>query len=156
MSFLSKYTDSIHLFTRAAFAFAFKKLFGTEVNKELLISFLNSLMDRPKVLVDAVFERFFEQADIANFTKQELYDYRESQKDYWDMFSVVETAENKGVAKGIAIGEERGIAIGEERERDKAYAQKLASARNLKSFGTLSNAQIAKALGVSENEVENA
>lgn len=61
---------------------------------------LDSLMDRPKALVDAVFERFFEQADIANFTKQELRDYRESQKDYWDMYSVVETAENKGRAEG--------------------------------------------------------
>ena len=44
-------------------------------------------------------ERFFEQAEIANFTPQELNDYRESQKDYWGLFSVMETAENKGVTR---------------------------------------------------------
>ena len=32
--------------------FAFKKLFGTEVNKELLISFLNSLFDGEEVVKD--------------------------------------------------------------------------------------------------------
>ena len=32
--------------------FAFKKLFGTEVNKELLISFLNSLFDGREVIKD--------------------------------------------------------------------------------------------------------
>ena len=32
--------------------FAFKKLFGTEVNKELLISFLNSLFDGKEVVKD--------------------------------------------------------------------------------------------------------
>ena len=44
-------------------------------------------------------ERFFEQAEIANFTPQELNDYWDSQKDYWDLFSVMETAENKGVTR---------------------------------------------------------
>ena len=35
--------------------FAFKKLFGTEVNKELLISFLNSLFDGEEVVKDLTY-----------------------------------------------------------------------------------------------------
>ena len=101
--------------------FAFKKLFGTEANKECLIGFLNSLfdgeeeildmknlnslMERPKALQEAVFKRFFEAAEIANFTPNEMYDYRESQKQMWDLYSVTTTAEKKGIAKGRAEGE---------------------------------------------------
>ena len=35
--------------------FAFKKLFGTEVNKELLISFLNSLFDGEEIVKDLTY-----------------------------------------------------------------------------------------------------
>lgn len=56
---------------------------------------LESLLERPKVLQDAVFKKFFEQAEIANFTPEERYDYRESQKDFWDINNVIETAERK-------------------------------------------------------------
>ena len=66
---------------------------------------LNSLMERPKALQEAVFKRFFEAAEIANFTPNEMYDYRESQKQMWDLYSVTTTAEKKGIAKGRAEGE---------------------------------------------------
>lgn len=56
---------------------------------------LESLLERPKVLQDAVFKKFFEQAEIANFTPEERYDYRESQKDFLDINNVIETAERK-------------------------------------------------------------
>lgn len=113
---------------------------------------LYRLLDRPKALQEAVFLRFFEQAEIANFTQEERRDYRESQKDFWDLFAVTETAEKRGRAEGRA----EGIAIGAEREREKAYQEKLASAHSFKSLGTLSIADIAKALGLTENEVEEA
>ena len=32
-------------------------------------------------------------------TLQEQYDYRESQKDFWDINNVIETAEKKGVKR---------------------------------------------------------
>jgi predicted transposase/invertase (TIGR01784 family) len=60
---------------------------------------LESLLERPKVLQDAVFKKFFEQAEIANFTPEEKYDYRESQKNFWDINNVIETAEMKGEKK---------------------------------------------------------
>ena len=53
--------------------FGFKKLFGTEMNKDLLISFLNALLERRQ--------------------------YEASQKEYWDYISTLETAELKGVQK---------------------------------------------------------
>lgn len=116
--------------------FAFKKLFGTEANKDLLISFLNSLfdgtevivtdfdkwlyaiknlatlMERPAALQDAIFQRFFEQAEIAKFNSNDLRSYRESQKDFWDMCAVTETAEKKGRAEGLTEGMEKGRAEG--------------------------------------------
>lgn len=68
---------------------------------------------------------------------------------YWDQISrertAVNAAERKGRAEGIAIGEERG--------RQKAYAEKLVSARNLKALRTLTNAEIACALGITEEQV---
>ena len=68
---------------------------------------LESLLERPKVLQDAVFKKFFEQAEIANFTPEEKYDYRESQKDFWDINNVIETAEMKGEKKSaIKIAKE--------------------------------------------------
>ena len=53
--------------------FGCKKLFGTEMNKDLLISFLNALLERRQ--------------------------YEASQKEYWDYTSTLETAELKGVQK---------------------------------------------------------
>ena len=71
------------------------------------------LMERPKALQELVFQRFFEQAEIANFTPTERYDYRESQKDSWDLYAITETAvENKSKeiagkmkSKGFAVTE---------------------------------------------------
>ena len=70
---------------------------------------LASLLERPKALQEAVFERLFEQAEIAKFTPNELYDYRESQKDFWDMYAVTETAEKKGREEGLKEGRAEGV-----------------------------------------------
>ncbi len=48
----------------------------------------------------------------ANFTAEEQYDYRESQKDFWDLNNVIDTAEKKGFAKGEKTGFEKGIIEG--------------------------------------------
>ena len=89
---------------------------------------LNSLMERPKALQEAVFKRFFEAAEIANFTPNEMYDYRESQKQMWDLYSVTTTAEKKGMKKGLEQGIVKGRAEGRaEGEHNKAVdiAKKL-------------------------------
>ena len=73
---------------------------------------LATLMERPVALQDAVFERFFQQAEIAQFTPEEQRDYRESQKDFWDFCSVTETYEKKGLKKGMEKGMKEGIKKG--------------------------------------------
>ena len=95
--------------------FAFKKLFGTEVNKELLRSFLNSLLNRPKVLYEKVFDQLFTAAEIAKFNPEERTEYEDSLKAFRDWYSVLSTAEHKG----FALGMEEGMAKG---EKNKALA----------------------------------
>lgn len=90
---------------------------------------------------EAIFKRLFEQAEIANFTAEERYDYRESQKNFWDLNNVIETAEMKGRVKGIAEGRMEG-------EHNKA----LDIARNLKSYG-MPMSQIIAMTGLSEDDI---
>lgn len=110
----------------------------------LQASFQNGTIMGISALQEAVFTRLFEQAEIAAFTKDELNDYRESQKDFWDLNSVIETAENKGIAKGRAEGRAEG-----DRNRQ------ISTARTLKSMGLLSIGQIAVATGLSEEEIKD-
>lgn len=92
-----------------------------------------------------MFKRFFEQAEIANFSQEERRDYRESQKDFWDLFAVTETAEKKGRAEGRAEGLAEGEAIGVEKRN-------VQIARNLKAMG-LNSEQIAQATGQTIDEI---
>ncbi len=66
--------------------FGFKKLFGTELNKDCS----------------------FEQAEIAKFTPKERQEYEESMKEYRDYYNTVETAHNNGHAEGLAEGHAKG------------------------------------------------
>ena len=86
--------------------FGFKKLFGTEMNKDLLIS---------------------------SHSESERRQYEESKKVFWDNYSVIKTATDKGHAKGLAEG-------------------KAEVARNLKAMG-LSAPDIAKATGLTAEEI---
>ena len=61
---------------------------------------LSRLLDRPKALQERIFTRLFEQAEIARFTPKERREYQESMKDYWDNYSIVTTALDKGRAEG--------------------------------------------------------
>ena len=53
--------------------FGFKKLFGTEMNKDLLISFLNALLDAGSEKMDdkCFFTRLFKQTEIAKYSEAE-------------------------------------------------------------------------------------
>ena len=101
------------------------------------IKHLGDLEERPAELKEAIFKRLFEQAEIANFTAEERYDYRESQKNFWDLNNVIETAEMKGRVKGIAEGE---------------HTKALDIARNLKSYG-MPMSQIIAMTGLSEDDI---
>ena len=73
--------------------FGFKKLFGTEMNKDLQ---------------DRVFDKLFRQAEIAKYTTDERRQYEASLKEYWDYTSTMDTAYMKGERKGRAEGRAEG------------------------------------------------
>ena len=106
---------------------------------------LGRLLDRPKALQDRVFQKLFEQAEIARYSESERWQYFESQKEYWDNYSIMTTALNKGRAEGKAEGLAEGRAEGRAEE-------KLENARNLKANGVPVEL-IAKSLGLAEEEV---
>ena len=115
---------------------------------------LSRLFERPKALQEKVFTKLFEQAEIAKFNKNELYDYRESQKEYWDWNAVTETAERKGIVKGIAKGRAEGLAEGEKKGRAEGMKEAtIANALNLKKNGVPIEI-IANSLGLSIEEVQ--
>lgn len=66
------------------------------------------LTARPPKLQEKVFERLFSQAEIAKLNPEEMNTYNESQKIYWDNYSVLKTAKNEGRAAGRAEGWEEG------------------------------------------------
>ena len=95
---------------------------------------LYRLLERPKALQDRVFKKLFEQAEIAKYTEAERWEYEASQKEYWDNYSVVKTAERKGEIKGI-------------------QQEKIETIHRLQSMG-LSVEQIAQGAGMNVDEVK--
>ena len=63
------------------------------------IRHLSDLLERPKELYEAVFERFFEQAEIAKFNRQERQGYEDSLKNFRDWYSIMETTKNSKLPK---------------------------------------------------------
>ena len=82
---------------------------------------LASLLERPKALQNRVFDRLFETAEIAKFTKTELSEYWDSLKNFRDWYSVISTAEKKGLEKGM----EKGLEKGREEGREEGEKKKL-------------------------------
>ena len=76
------------------------------------IKHLVTLMERPAVLQEAVFSRFFEQAEIARYTPEEQRGYLESQKEFWDIYSIMSTKYREGRAEGLEEGRAEGRAEG--------------------------------------------
>lgn len=79
--------------------FGFKRIFGTDLNKDLLINFLNSLFNGEEVIKDVKFDA----AAITRFTPIELREYEDSLKAYRDIKNSLDTAEAKGREEGINI-----------------------------------------------------
>ncbi|MBR6272187.1 MAG: PD-(D/E)XK nuclease family transposase, partial [Bacteroidales bacterium] len=56
------------------------------------------LLKQPKELQDQVFTKFFEEARIGKFTKEEQFAYMVSQKHYWDNHNTLAYSYEKGEA----------------------------------------------------------
>ena len=128
---------------------------------------LASLMERPRILQEKVFAHLFEAAEIAKFDRIERYEYQESLKAYRDWFSVMETAEIRGMEKGMTKGREEGMAKGLEKGREEGRKEgkeegrkegrkegALSTARNLKAMNIPLDT-IARATGLTSEEIEN-
>jgi predicted transposase/invertase (TIGR01784 family) len=115
---------------------------------------LGRLLDRPKALQDRVFQKLFEQAEIARYSDLERRRYFESQKEYWDNYSIMTTAEKKGRAEGLAEGRAEGRAEGLAEGEAKGRAEeRLANARSLKLNGVPLEV-IVKSLGLTADEID--
>ena len=105
-----------------------------ETNYDKWIYVLKNLsrLDRqPKHLQNEVFNRLFSEAEIARFNKSELSEYEDSLKAYRDIKNSLDTAEQKGIEKGI---------------------EKVA--RSMKAGGVAIN-DIARFTGLSPEEINN-
>ena len=73
---------------------------------------LYKLTQRPKALCDKVFDRLFEEAEIAKYTPQEQREYEASKMAYRDIKNSIDTAKREGKEEGLAEGMEKGIEKG--------------------------------------------
>lgn len=109
---------------------------------------MGTLSQRPSALQEPVFTRLFDQAEIAKLTPTEQRNYRESQKNYWDFFSVTQTAENKGRVEGIQVGRAEGLEQGLKQGRAEGLEQGLEQGlKQGRAEGIMEIAKRLKAMG---------
>lgn len=72
--------------------FGFKKIFGEEGSKDLLIDFLNQLLPAYHQIANLTFRNSESTAELANLTVGQRDSYEQSLIQYRDMKSVLETA----------------------------------------------------------------
>jgi predicted transposase/invertase (TIGR01784 family) len=65
---------------------------------------LEDLTARPKQLQEKIFQKLFEQAEIANYSDTEYAEYEESLKVYRDLKNVIDTAFSDGIQQGLEQG----------------------------------------------------
>ena len=85
---------------------------------------LYKLSQRPKELCDKVFDRLFEEAEIARFSPLEMREYEASKKAYRDIKNSVDTAKRQGIAEGMEKGMKQGMKQGME-QRSLEIARKM-------------------------------
>ena len=124
---------------------------------------LSGLMKRPAALQERVFVRLFEQAEISRYTPTERLDYEDSLKVYRDLKNVLDTAELKGLKKGIKRGLEKGRKEGIKKGREEGMKKGLEKGANeatIKIAKAMQDSgmdieQIAKLTGLTPNEIRS-
>ena len=111
------------------------------------------------LLTDFGFDRFFEEAEIAKFTPQEMREYETSKMAYRDIKNSVDTAKREGIAEGMEIGMKEGMEKGKQEGlaegMEKGMNQKaLEIAENMLAMG-LSAEQVAKATQLPLDIIKN-
>ena len=90
---------------------------------------LPRLLERPKTLQERIFAKFFEVAEVANFSKEEYAKYIRSENNYYDWDSIFRTAEKKGREEGLAEGKAEGLAEGKAEGLAQGKAEGLAQGK---------------------------
>ena len=78
----------------------------------LLTDFGFKRIFRSAELCDKVFDRLFEEAEIAKFSPLEMREYEASKKAYRDIKNSVDTAKREGIAEGMEKGMKQGMEKG--------------------------------------------
>ena len=128
---------------------------STNFDKWLYVLKNLSRLDRqPKYLQNQVFNRLFEETEIAHFTRSELREYEDSLKAYRDIQNSLNTAKEEGRSEGLAEGLEKGrkegLTEGLEKGRTKALVQ---LAKNLLKEN-MPIEDIARLTGTTVNEIK--
>ena len=149
----------------------FKRLFGTEVNKDFLRAFLQNLFpdkeisditymkpenqgltrsDRPAGLQERIFIKLFEAAEIAAFSPEERKQYEHDMMTENDYRNTIEFAKNKAREEGMRRGLDEGMQKGLNEGMQKGL---MTAAAGMKKMGMETDA-IARATGLSREAVE--
>ena len=79
---------------------------------------LHSLLERPAALVDRIFRRFFEAAEVISLTNDEKKQYVSNMINERDTYNQIAYAREFGREEGIKQGREQGLAQGKAAERE--------------------------------------
>ena len=111
-----------------------------------LLKHMDTLERMPFKAQKAVFDKLLEVADVANLSKDERVLYDEALKRYRDYKNTIDYAEERGLEKGLKIGEEKGLVKGKAEEQRQIAA-------NLKKQG-VNIETIAQCTGLSIEEIK--
>ena len=105
------------------------------------------------LLTDFGFDRFFEEAEIAKFTPQEMREYETSKMAYRDIKNSVDTAKREGIAEGMEIGMKEGMEKGMAKGKQEGLAEGMEKGMNQKALEIAKNML---AMGLSAEQVAKA
>ena len=91
------------------------------------------------LLTDKVFDRLFEEAEIAKFTPQERREYEASKMAYRDIKNSIDTAKQEGLAEGMEKGMELGIEKGMKKGMEKGLEKGMKKGMNQKALDIARN-----------------
>ena len=105
------------------------------------------------LLTDKVFDRLFEEAEIAKFTPQEMREYETSKMAYRDIKNSIDTAKREGIAEGMEKGMKQGMEKGMKQGMEKGMKQGMEKGKHEANTET---AQRLLAMGLSAEQVAKA
>ena len=91
------------------------------------------------LLTDKVFDRLFEEAEIAKFTPQEMREYEASKMAYRDIKNSIDTAKQEGLAEGMEKGMELGMEKGMKKGMEKGLEKGMKKGMNQKALDIARN-----------------